>query len=147
MRIAVTYDKSSGGVYQHFGHTEFFKLFDVEGGRVVNSLVIAAPEQGHDALAAFLAQMRVNALICGGIGGGARAALEDVGVILYGGVAGDADTAVNAFLSGTLGYDPDVHCHHHDLSEAHGCGGCHHGEIGDCAHHGEPGGCGHHFGS
>ena len=147
MRIAVAYDKSSGGVYQHFGHTGFFKLFDVEGGRVVNSLVIAAPEQGHDALAAFLAQMRVNALICGGIGGSARAALEDVGVILYGGVAGDADTAVNAFLAGTLGYDPDVHCHHRDLSEAHDCGGCAHHEAGDCAHHHEAGGCGHHFGS
>ena len=58
-------------------------------------------------------------------------ALEDVGGILYGGVAGDADTAVNAFLHGTLGYDPDVHCHHHDASEAHACGGCH-GEGHDC---------------
>ena len=144
MRIAVSYENETGAVFQHFGHTAFFKLYDVENGRVTNSLVIAAPEQGHDALAAFLAQLRVNALICGGIGGGARAALEDVGVILYGGVAGSADTAVNAFLVGTLGYDPDVHCHHHDGSESHACGGCaHHAEdAGAC------GGCGHHhFGS
>ena len=141
MRIAVAYEPESGEVYQHFGHTAFFKLYDVENGSVRNSLVIAAPEQGHDALAEFLAQLRANALICGGIGGGARAALEDVGVILYGGVAGSADTAVNAFLAGTLGYDPDVHCHHHDMSEAHDCGGCH-GAGHDC------GGCGHHgFGS
>ena len=131
MRIAVAFDPESGGVFQHFGHTQFFKLYDADGGAVVNSLVIAAPEQGHDALAGFLAEMRANALICGDIGGGARAALEDVGVILYGGVAGDADTAVNAFLHGTLGYDPDVHCHHHDASEAHACGGCH-GEGHDC---------------
>ena len=89
----------------------------------MSSLVIAAPEQGHDALAAFLGQMRVNALICGDIGGGARKALEEVGVILYGGVAGSADTAVNAFLAGTLGYDPDVHCRHHEHGGDHGCGG------------------------
>ena len=132
MRIAVSYDRESGEVFRHFGHTEAFKLYDVEDGRVVRSLVIAAPEQGHDALAGFLAEMRANALICGDIGGGARAALEDAGVILYGGVAGSADTAVNAFLHGTLGYDPDVHCHHHDASEAHACGGCHHGEGHDC---------------
>ena len=143
MRIAVAYESETGEVYQHFGHTAAFKLYNVEDGKVVSSLVIAAPEQGHDALAAFLAQMRVNALICGGIGGGARAALEDVGVILYGGVAGYADSAVNAFLHGTLGYDPDVHCHHHDMSEAHDCGGCHHHEQ-DAGH--DCTGC-RHFGS
>ena len=137
MRIAVSFDKESGEVFPHFGRTEFFKLFNVESGAVVSSLVIAAPEQGHDALAAFLAQMRVNALICGGIGGGARAALENVGVILYGGVAGNADAAVNAFLAGTLGYDPDVHCHYHD-GEGHACGhDCHSAahDCGACAHH------------
>ena len=141
MRIAVSYEKDSGRVFQHFGHTECFKLYNVEDGKIVSSLVIAAPEQGHDALADFLAQMRVNALICGGIGGGARAALEDVGVLLYGGVTGDADAAVDSFLAGTLAYDPDVHCHHHDAGQAHDCAahGC----------HGTQQGCGscHHFSS
>ena len=122
MRIAVSYDNAAGTVLPHFDRTAFFKLYDVDGGEVRSALVIAAPEQGHDALAAFLAQLRANVLICGGIGGGARAALEGVGVILYGGVAGDADTAVNAFLAGTLAYDPDARCDHHE----------HHG--GDCGH-------------
>lgn len=126
MRIAVAYEKETGRVFQHFGHTEYFKLYDVENGAVTNSLVIAAQESGHDALADFLALLRVNALICGSIGGGARAALEDVGVILFGGVAGDADSAVNAFLAGVLGYDPDAHCGHHDggACGGHDCGGC-----------------------
>ena len=121
MRIAVSYDNAAGTVLPHFDRTAFFKLYDADGGKVRSALVIAAPEQGHDALAAFLAQLRANVLICGGIGGGARAALEGVGVILYGGVAGDADTAVNAFLAGTLAYDPDVHCHHRDAGEGTGC--------------------------
>ena len=136
MRIAVSFDEGSGQVFQHFGMTRAFKLYDAEGGAVTRSLVIAAGDTGHDALADFLAQLRVNVLICGGIGGGARAAVEGVGVLLYGGVAGDADTAVNAFLAGTLGYDPDVHCHHHDAGEAHDCGGCHsHGQgCRSCGH-------------
>ena len=137
MRIAVSYGNASGEVFQHFGHTPFFKLYDVEDGGVKTSLVIAAPEQGHDTLAGFLTQLRANVLICGGIGGGARVALEDVGVILYGGVAGDADTAVNAFLAGTLGYDPDVHCHYHGDGETHACAhDCHSAAhvCGSCRH-------------
>lgn len=137
MRIAVSYDNAAGTVLPHFDRTAFFKLYDVDGGEVRSALVIAAPEQGHDALAAFLAQLRANVLICGGIGGGARAALEGVGVILYGGVAGDADTAVNAFLAGTLAYDPDVHCHHRDAGEgtgcAHDCRSAGH-DCGSCRH-------------
>ena len=38
MRIAVTYD--NGAVFQHFGHTEQFKLYDVEDGKIVSSEVV-----------------------------------------------------------------------------------------------------------
>ena len=77
----------------------------------------------------FLMQNGVDTLICGGIGGGAQAALAEAGIKLYGGVSGDADAAVNALLSGNLGYDPNVHCDHHDHKhgeEGHTCGdhGC-----------------------
>ena len=129
MRIAVTYEKNTGGVFRHYGHAEFFKLYDVEYGEVVNSLVIAALGSDHEELAEYLVQLRVNALICGDIGGSARVALENVGIIPYGGVAGDADTAVNAFLAGTLGYDPDAHCAHSDAC-GHDCGGCGHHHFG-----------------
>ena len=59
-------------------------------------------------------QSGVDTLICGGIGGGAQAALAEAGIKLYGGVSGEADAAVSALLSGNLGYDPNVHCDHHD---------------------------------
>lgn len=74
-------------------------------------------------------QRGVDTLICGGIGGGAQVALAGAGIRLYGGVRGDADAAVNALLSGNLGYDPNVHCDHHGQGhgEGHTCGnhGCH----------------------
>ena len=129
MKVAVTYE--DGQVYQHFGHSRQFKLYDVEDGKVVASAVTDTGGQGHGALAGFLQAHGVDTLICGGIGGGARMALEEAGIRLYGGVTGPADEAVAALLAGTLQYQPDVVCSHH------------HGEAGhDCAHH-DGGSCGH----
>ncbi len=123
MRIAVTYDED-GTVYGHFGHTKAFKVYDTEGENVVNSLVIHTDGEGHSALAGFLAHCGVSVLICGGIGGGAIKALTEAGIAVYGGVVGNVDDAVAAFLSGNLEYNPNELCSHH--SEGHTCGehGC-----------------------
>ncbi len=131
MKIAVTYE--NGRIFQHFGHTEQFKLYDVADGKVIASEVVDTNGSGHGALAGFLLQHGVDTLICGGIGGGAQVALAQAGIRLYGGVSGDADAAVNALLGGDLAFDPDVHCDHHD--HAHGDGGHTCGENG-CGHHG-----------
>ena len=118
MRIAVTYQ--AGMVFQHFGHTEQFKLYDVENGKIVSSQVVDTNGQGHGALSGFLAQANVDVLICGGIGGAAQTALREDGIQFFGGVSGQADEAVRAYLAGDLGYDPDVHCDHHE--QEHSCG-------------------------
>ena len=118
MKIAVTYE--NGQVFQHFGHTEQFKIYEVTDGRVTGSSVTDTNGSGHGALADFLRQRGVDALICGGIGGGARTALEQAGIRLYGGVSGSADQAVADLLAGTLAFNPDVSCTHHD-SQAHSC--------------------------
>jgi len=128
MKIAVTYEE--GNVFQHFGHTEQFKIYEVKEGQVIRSEVVDTNGQGHGALAGFLANHQIETLICGGIGGGAQMALAEAGIKLYGGVQGNADEAVRALLDGTLGYNPDVHCDHHDHAHdggAHSCGehGCH----------------------
>ena len=68
MKIAVTYD--NGQIFQHFGHTEQFKLYEVEGGKVVSSEVVDTNGSGHGALADLLKAYGVETLICGGIGAG-----------------------------------------------------------------------------
>lgn len=128
MRIAVTYE--NGQIFQHFGHTEAFKIYDIENGSIVKSHVIATMGTGHGALADFLKIHQVETLICGGIGGGAQMALANAGIKLYGGVSGSADEAVAALLAGNLDFNPDVHCDHHDHEHGngehqcgdHGCG-------------------------
>lgn len=119
MKIAVTYE--NGMVFQHFGHSEQFKIYEVENGEVVKSEVIGTNGQGHGALANLLAQAQADVLICGGIGAGAQMALAAAGIKLYGGVTGAADDAVQAYLNGTLAFNPDVHCSHHE--HEHSCGG------------------------
>ena len=116
MKIAVTYE--NGQVFQHFGHTAQFKLYDVENGTVASSQVVDTNGSGHGALAGFLKDRQVDALICGGIGGGAQMALAEAGIRLYAGCQGDADTRVAELLAGTLVSADAATCdHHHDGEE------------------------------
>ena len=133
MRIAVPF--ADGEVFQHFGHTENFKLYDIEAGQNVSTEIIATNGSGHDALASFLANLSVNVLLCGGIGDGAQAALTDAGIEICSGAQGDADAAVNAYLNGEI-VSAGGNCdHHHEDGDecscgggcgcSGGCGGCH----------------------
>ena len=129
MRIAVTYE--NGNVFQHFGHSSQFKIYDVEDGNIVKAEVVDTNGQGHGALVGFLQAQEVNAVIAGGIGGGAKQGLAEASIDLYGGVTGSADDAVIELLNGTLKFNPDVACSHHDHQHdhgehhcgTHGCGG------------------------
>ena len=133
MKIAVTYD--NGEVFQHFGHTETFKIYEVEDNKVVSSEIVGSNGSGHGALAGLLGDKAIDVLICGGIGGGAQAALAEQGIELCAGASGSADEAVEAYLRGEL-VNTGANCDHHD--EGHTCG------DGGCGDH--EGGCGHHEG-
>ena len=137
MRIAVTYE--NGNVFQHFGHTEEFKVYEVEDGKILHSEIIGSNGSGHGALAALLDDRGIDVLICGGIGGGAQSALAQRGIELCAGAQGSADEAVAAYLRGEL-VNTGANCDHH--GEGHSCGehscgdhdcdhgGCHSGPAG-----------------
>ena len=127
MKIAVTYE--NGQIFQHFGHTKQFKLYTAEDGKIISSEIVDVIGSGHGALAGLLSVLGADTLICGGIGGGAQAALAEAGIQLFGGVSGSCDAAVEALLGGTLGFNPNVKCDHHN----------HHGAEHTCGDHG----CGH----
>ena len=122
MRVAVTYD--NGNVFGHFGRTEQFKVYDIEDGKIVSSKILDTNGEGCGALAGILNIADVDALICGGIGGGAQMALEEAGIKLYAGASGSTDAAVEALIAGTLDASGEANCDHHDHEEAHGhsCG-------------------------
>lgn len=129
MRVAVTYE--NGNIFQHFGHTRQFKVYDIQDGVIMGSKVVDTMGSGHGALAGVLSALRADVLLCGGIGGGAQTALAEAGIQLYGGVSGSADAAVEALIAGNLQYNPNARCshhgEHHHHGEGHTCGnqGCH----------------------
>ena len=131
MRIAVTYE--NGQVFQHFGHTEEFKIYEIEDGKVISTEIIGSNGSGHSALAALLDERKIDVLICGGIGGGAQAALAERGIELCAGADGNADQAVEAYLRGEL-VNTGANCNHHGEGHScheHGCGE-HDCGNGDC---------------
>lgn len=129
MRIAVTYD--NGEIFQHFGHTEKFKVYDIEENKISGEQVIDTNGSGHGALAGFLQNAKADVLICGGIGGGAQIALAQAGIELYAGNSGSADEAVKKYLDGSLAKISSATCSHHDHEKDHSCG---HGEGHSCGH-------------
>ena len=139
MKIAVTYE--DGNVFQHFGHTEYFKIYEAVNGEIVSSEVIPSNGFGHGALAGLLAGYDIDMLICGGMGSGAQRALAEAGIEVCTGVTGDADEAVKKWLNGEL-ISAGVNCDHHH-GEEHSChdGGCG-GSCGSQCGSGCGGGCG-----
>ena len=137
MKVAATYE--NGEIFQHFGRTPAFKVYEIQDGQVVSSEVIPTGGTGHGALAGFLREAGVDTLICGGIGGGAQAALEEAGIRLFAGAAGNPDEAVAALLAGTLPEIGEANCDHHH-GEGHSCGH-HEGGEGHCGHHEEEESC------
>jgi len=117
MKLAIPYEE--GQIFQHFGKTPAFKIYDIANGQVGGSMVFPTGGQGHGALAGLLRALGIGAVVCGGIGPGAIDALSQLNILPLPGVTGSAD--------------PDALCHHHDgghtcghHGEGHGCGGsCH----------------------
>jgi len=137
MKIAVTFE--NGQVFQHFGHTQFFKIYEIKDGKMTGA-VVPVVGGGHSALAGFLEAQGVDTLICGGIGMGAQVALDNADIALYAGVTGSADEAVAKLLAGVLAqyaaancnhHGHDHSCHDHDCSHDH-----HHHDDHECHCHG-----------
>lgn len=145
MKIAITYD--NGQVFQHFGRTELFKVYEVEGSEILSSEIIGSNGTGHGALAGLLAAYDIDVLICGGIGGGAQEALMEAGIQLVAGASGNVDEVVAAFLAGEL-ENTGANCDHHHHEEGHECCGGHGHHEGEdhecCGGHGHEEGEEHH---
>ena len=125
MKIAVTCE--NGKVFQHFGHTPEFAVFEAEDGRILSESIIPTGDSGHGALATLLYDAGVEVLICGGIGGGAINALARANIMTVGGAEGEVRQVAEDFANGRLKVRADFHCKHHDHGEGHTCGshGCH----------------------
>ncbi len=129
MKLAVTFE--NGQVFQHFGKTQQFKIYDIVDKQVAGSMVTGTGGQGHGALAGLLRMLGIDVLLCGGIGPGAQEALAARDIAVVPGVTGDVDQAVQDFLAGKLVPNTDALCDHHH-GAPHSCGEHHDCEGGGC---------------
>lgn len=118
MKVAVTYD-AGGQIFQHFGHTRQLKVYNTNSNEITSSEIIFTGQSGHGGMAAFLKDLNIDVLICGGIGGGAKNALTEAGITFYPYVQGAADEAVLAYLNGTLIFDNERSCSAHAADHKH----------------------------
>jgi len=95
-KVAVPF--SDGKIFEHFGNSAQFKLYDIVDGRVTGSEVVAADGTGHDEIGLWLIQHEVSAVICANIGPAAQGILRVAGIVTYIGIEGDADAAVASSL-------------------------------------------------
>ena len=149
MKIAVPCKNDA--IFQHFGMAPSFKLYVVDNGVVTSSATVPGAGHGHAAVVNLLVKNGVDTVICGGLGGGAVAALAQAGIALFAGNEGETDKAVQALIAGELQNNVEAATagrgHRHGGCHGHGkegCG-CHgHGEEScGCHGHGEEG-CGCH---
>jgi Mrp family chromosome partitioning ATPase/predicted Fe-Mo cluster-binding NifX family protein len=130
IKIAITTDEKNN-VFGHFGKTERFTIYELEGKELIGKTTLSSNGSGHSALVELLAGENVNVLICGGIGMGALEGLMAAGILVIPGATGDVDVVAASYLDGTLSASEGSTCdHHHDHN--HGDGeGC----SGNCASH------------
>ncbi len=106
-------------IFEHFGHAPAFLLVEVEGGTVRSYETVENPhseEHGPGVVPSFLAQLGVDVLICGGMGGRARLFFQQLGIEVITGAQGKVSEILEAYLSGklmSLPYEPREKWHHH----------------------------------
>ncbi|RVU54484.1 NifB/NifX family molybdenum-iron cluster-binding protein [Anaerosphaera multitolerans] len=133
MKVAVTFENEK--VFPHFGRTPFFAIYEIENGNIVEKSILETPASGHGALVDFLTEKNIEALICGGIGGGAVNALREAGISIYAGATGSADEQVNSFIKGQLTVNMEANCnHHHEHHHKHNHNHRHE-NGGECQNH------------
>ncbi|MGE4213897.1 MAG: NifB/NifX family molybdenum-iron cluster-binding protein [Anaerotignaceae bacterium] len=117
MKIAIP--TQDGAVFQHFGQSKEFTIFDVQDHKILDTKKIDTSDSGHGALAVRLKENDVKLLICGGIGGGAISALTENCIEVLPGVDGLAQQAIIKYLSGEKIGNLEARCNHH--GEDHVC--------------------------
>ncbi len=105
MKIAITYEKETNSVFQHFGRTEYFYIFDTESNE---EKVIDNGGYGHHDLVPYLKSLGVSTLICGGIGSHGAKAVTSSGLNLIPGAVGDVKNVIRAFKDGSLVGNPNA---------------------------------------
>lgn len=111
MKIAVA--AMGNSVAGHFGHCENFMIYVTENGNIVSEESVQNPGHRPGFLPNFLADMGVEVIISGGMGGGAVDIFNERNVEVVVGAMGSTKENVINYLQGNLISTGSV-CHEHE---------------------------------
>jgi len=99
MIVAVTLNKETNEVFDHFGETKNFYLYDTDTkeGKIIDNGGFS-----HHSLISYIISLNVNVLICGGMGSHAFDLLSDSNIKVYPGASGDVKDVINKYLDNKL---------------------------------------------
>lgn len=121
MKIAVPVTKENQ-IDSHFGHCESYGIFSISDKNEITELKRVESPQGcgcKSDIASVLASDGVTVMLAGGIGGGAINVLNNSGIEVIRGCAGDATEVVKLYLSGLV-EDSGSSCRQHEAHHEHG---------------------------
>lgn len=124
MRIALTSNSNLGidaKIFDHFGHTPYFTIVDINNDLVKRTLIVGNPFVEHHQpgeVPSFLAEKDVKLIIAGGMGEKAKQLFKSKGIDVITGASGSVGDAIEEYLKGKLQSDPsyepaDKHSFHH----------------------------------
>jgi len=110
MRIAIPC--AEGCLAMHFGHCEQFAIVDVRDGRAGAVSYETPPPHEPGVLPRWLAGLKVNVVIAGGMGARAQGLFEESGIqVVVGAPSLPVSEIVSQYLAGTLAVGDNV-CDH-----------------------------------
>ncbi|WP_334308253.1 NifB/NifX family molybdenum-iron cluster-binding protein [Anaerocolumna sp.] len=120
-RIAVATDENHN-VFQHFGKTQAFTIYELEGKDLKSKNTLSSNGAGHSELVTLLSENNIDVVICGGVGLHAMEGLMEAGMLVIPGAQGDVDVVTASYLDGSLQASEGPTCDHHDHeNENHVC--------------------------
>lgn len=120
MKVALAVDNNM--ITEHFGHCEYFVVYEVSGKEVLGSEIIKNPPHQTGFLPKFLKEHDIDVVITGNMGKNAVNRLKALDIEYYLGVKGKLVDVLNQYLEGTLVSNEEVcsqhmhheHGHHHE---------------------------------
>jgi len=105
----------------HFGRAAGFTVFEIEGteARYVELLSSTGLQHQHEGLANMFKSKGVEALVCGGIGGGMINGLKAVGLEVVSGASGNVVDVAKRYALGEIISTGSVCAHDHDHGHGH----------------------------
>ena len=119
-KIAVTY--KDGYVHNHCCSSPQLKIYTIKSDMLSKIETVDIAATGSDSFAEIVKELGIKVLICGAVSPYLKDIMEKtLHMEVFNGVAGDADSAVAAYIAGTLDFEPNMHCD--PIEHIHSCSG------------------------